>query len=222
MSELNSPQAALQMSAPTIEEVRDAAAAFSYGSPLIENGYRGLIAEILVAEALGAEWRICSGGWSGWDLEHVSGCRIEVKQSAARQTWAAPKKASAPSFGIFRENRLFRGRDQMDSAGGPASPHLRVRVPPDHRPECGSSRCKAVAVSCGCYKPTSRDEVDHFGQAQIDFRNSEMGRVANRGRADPRTVPRGHRTIRLLAVVKSVPPDDADHNHRQSKTGEQA
>ena len=121
MSELNSPQAALQMSAPTIEEVRDAAAAFSYGSPLIENGYRGLIAEILVAEALGAEWRICSGGWSGWDLEHVSGCRIEVKQSAARQTWAAPKKASAPSFGISEKTGYFEdGIKWTPQAGRPA------------------------------------------------------------------------------------------------------
>lgn len=36
-------------------------------------------------------WSYAGDGWSGWDFEHVSGARLEVKQSAALQTWSEPK-----------------------------------------------------------------------------------------------------------------------------------
>jgi hypothetical protein len=88
------------LSPPTVGAVYAAACAAAYGSPVIENSYRGLVAEIIVTTALAPDWHLCSAGWSGWDLQHVSGCRLEVKQSAARQTWAAPKKPPTPGFGI--------------------------------------------------------------------------------------------------------------------------
>jgi len=114
-------QTDLPLSWPTIDEVRSKAAAISYGSRLIENSYRGLVAEIIVASALGPEWKICSGGWSGWDLEHVGGCRIEVKQSAARQTWAAPTKPSATTFSIAEKTGYYEdGIKWIPKAGRPA------------------------------------------------------------------------------------------------------
>jgi hypothetical protein len=41
----------------------------------------------MVAAILGDEWELVSGDWSGWDLVNKQGARIEVKQSAALQTW---------------------------------------------------------------------------------------------------------------------------------------
>jgi hypothetical protein len=36
--------------------------------------------------ALGGDGPLVSADWSGWDLQHKDGARLEVKPSAARQT----------------------------------------------------------------------------------------------------------------------------------------
>ncbi len=58
-----------------------------FGKPLISNNYRGLLVEAIVAEALGSEWKWVSEDWSAWDFERSDGMRLEVKQSAALQSW---------------------------------------------------------------------------------------------------------------------------------------
>ena len=64
-----------------------------YAQPLIENVYRGDYMEHMVALALGEEWKL-TPPWVSWDLEHqASRVRVEVKQSAARQTWTEPSVA---------------------------------------------------------------------------------------------------------------------------------
>ena len=64
-----------------------------YAQPLIENVYRGDYMEHMVALALGEEWKL-TPPWVSWDLEHqTSRVRVEVKQSAARQTWTEPSVA---------------------------------------------------------------------------------------------------------------------------------
>lgn len=64
-----------------------------YSQPLIENVYRGDYMEYMVALALGEEWKL-TPPWVSWDLEHrASRVRVEVKQSAARQTWTEPQVA---------------------------------------------------------------------------------------------------------------------------------
>ena len=98
------------MTIPTADDIRAKACTLAYGKPLIENSYRGLIVEVIIGEALGSEWRLCSGDWGGWDFAHTAtGCRLEVKQSAARQTWAAPKKPSLPSFDIKERTGYYEG-----------------------------------------------------------------------------------------------------------------
>jgi hypothetical protein len=82
-----------------------------FGNPLIANNYRGLVAEIIVGAALGSEWRMCSEDWRGWDFEHAAGCRLEVKQSAARQTWTGMRPATKPIFDIRVRTGYFEGAD---------------------------------------------------------------------------------------------------------------
>lgn len=94
---------------PTVEDIRAKASDLAYGRPLIENSYRGLIAEIIIGKALGSQWHLCSGDWGGWDLEHTTRCRLEVKQSAARQTWDAPKKPAMPTFDIRERKGYYEG-----------------------------------------------------------------------------------------------------------------
>jgi hypothetical protein len=96
---------------PAVDEIRAKACAAAFGEPLISNIYRGLIAEIIVGAALGPEWNMCSGDWRGWDFEHVAGSRLEVKQSAARQTWTAGRAATKPIFDIRARTGYFEGAD---------------------------------------------------------------------------------------------------------------
>lgn len=61
-----------------------------FGSPILQNNMRGEVVEEIVASALEPEWRHCSGDWGPCDLQHSeSGLRIQVKQSAGRQSWDA-------------------------------------------------------------------------------------------------------------------------------------
>jgi hypothetical protein len=68
------------------------------GSDLTNNAMRGVLAEFLVARALG-----CSLGvrteWDAYDLLTPAGVRIEVKSSAYLQSWHQ-EKHSTPCFSI--------------------------------------------------------------------------------------------------------------------------
>ncbi len=74
-------------------------------TPLISNTYRGDYIEFLVSTALEPEWSLTSAtgdDWAAWDLEHPSGSRLEVKNSAARQSWdqSGQNPKRRPTFDI--------------------------------------------------------------------------------------------------------------------------
>jgi hypothetical protein len=105
---------------PTVDEIRAKLCAAAFGDRLISNIYRGLVAEIIVGAAIGSQWKMCSGDWLGWDFEHPSGLRLEVKQSAARQTWAGTRKATVPIFDIRMRTDISKGQIGFPTPG--ASP----------------------------------------------------------------------------------------------------
>lgn len=76
-----------------IAKVCDAA----FGKPLITNVLRAQIVEAMVAIALEPEWHWCGADYAPCDFERSDGLRLEVKQSAARQSWVTAK----PSKAIF-------------------------------------------------------------------------------------------------------------------------
>lgn len=82
--------------------------------PIMGNLYRPHYVERLVAIGLGEGFKLVSADWAGWDIEHKSGMRIEVKQSAALQTWtnepSGPKKPAAGSFDIAPRNGYWTNR----------------------------------------------------------------------------------------------------------------
>ena len=63
---------------------------------LINNAERGAYVEHMIVLALEG-WEL-TWPWASWDLQHRGdGARIEVKQSAARQTWhKRPKSPESP------------------------------------------------------------------------------------------------------------------------------
>lgn len=101
---------------PTIDEIRAKACALAFGNPIIENTYRGFVAELIIGAALAPEWGLCSADWSGWDFEHATGCRLEVKQSAARQTWT-PRRPSPPTFDIRKRTGYYVGAEWIGEGG---------------------------------------------------------------------------------------------------------
>ncbi|WP_316859920.1 hypothetical protein [uncultured Cohaesibacter sp.] len=68
-------------------QVMEAASKASFEKPLINNVQRGIVAEAIVHLLLDDGWKWCSEDWSLWDFEHIDGTKLEVKQSAARQSW---------------------------------------------------------------------------------------------------------------------------------------
>lgn len=94
-------QAAPHDPSSTVEMVGLLASRVAFGQPLITNTFRGLIAEAIVSLALGEDWVWCSADYAAWDFENDRGARLEVKQSAAKQTWRrSPGKRSTCRFDI--------------------------------------------------------------------------------------------------------------------------
>ncbi len=96
----------------------------AFGKPLVTNVLRGHVAEAIVALALEPEWRLCGGDYAGWDFERADGLRLEVKQSAAMQSWST-NKPSKPIFDVAaRTGHWQAGTQWIAEAGRPA--HLYV------------------------------------------------------------------------------------------------
>ena len=94
----------------TREEVVNIASGRAFGRPLIVNVFRGHLVEAMLAIALEPDWRWCSQDYAGWDFENLQGFRLEVKQSAARQSWAPPKHgAASPRFDIRARTGHWEG-----------------------------------------------------------------------------------------------------------------
>lgn len=75
-----------------------------FTSDLASNATRGILAEYIVAKALGITDGV-RGEWDAYDLVTKSGVKIEVKSAAYLQSWYQ-KKLSVISFGI-RPTRMW-------------------------------------------------------------------------------------------------------------------
>lgn len=96
------------------EEVVEAATKEVFGKPLVVNVFRSILVEAMVAESLPASWTWCSTDYAAYDFLHESGIRLEVKQSAARQSWTTdeskPRRALfdiAPRTGYWRDGATW-------------------------------------------------------------------------------------------------------------------
>jgi len=93
-----------------------------FDAPLIQNNLRGLYVETLVSTVLGKNWNLVSTDWSAWDIEHDDGTRLEVKQSAAKQTWSVNGGLGAVGrFGIQAAKYIWENEKRKEAAGRQAS-----------------------------------------------------------------------------------------------------
>jgi hypothetical protein len=79
-----------------------------FGQPILTNVVRGEVVEEICLMALEPEWRHAGGDYGAWDLENPkTGSRIQIKQSAARQSWGI--SISAPTFSIAQKTGHYEG-----------------------------------------------------------------------------------------------------------------
>lgn len=71
-----------------------------YKERVMNNVHRSEYVEAIVALALKASGWTRMTPWDSWDLEHESGVRLEVKQSAAAQAWKSAERQSPARFDI--------------------------------------------------------------------------------------------------------------------------
>ena len=107
-----------------------------YDKQLINNVDRGHYVECMIVLGLGEEWNLTSElrGWAPWDIERDDGARLEVKQSAALQTWSLAHDAPPPrtaSFDIaFRKEPWTKGGDYPPYLPGrPADLYVFEKIP---------------------------------------------------------------------------------------------
>lgn len=106
-------------------DVRQHACQALFGRPLITNNFRSVIVEAMVALALGPEWQWCSADYAAWDFERDDGLRLEVKQSAARQSWSAPgDRPNRAAFDIRERLHRYEGAVRIDEPGRYADLYL--------------------------------------------------------------------------------------------------
>jgi hypothetical protein len=111
-----------------------------FGSAIIRNDVRGELLEEIVAMALEPEWRLCSGDWAACDLVQANGfLRIQVKQSAARQSWHTEGGPSPkPNFSIASKTGRYEGATWIPEPGRNAEIYIfgwhdRTDATADHR-----------------------------------------------------------------------------------------
>lgn len=76
------------------------------------------MAEAIVALALEPEWRWCSEDYSSWDFDRADGVRLEVKQSAVKQSWATETAPpSVASFDIAHRKGRWEGALWIEEPG---------------------------------------------------------------------------------------------------------
>ncbi|WP_430423002.1 hypothetical protein [Phenylobacterium sp.] len=126
------------MRRPTASDIVARASEAAFGRPLVSNTLRSMVVEAMVDLALGDGWTWCSADFAGWDFEHADGTRLEVKQSAARQTWAAPARQAPPRFDIAPRTGHWAGPTWIEGAGRQAHIYVLAHHPltdetADHR-----------------------------------------------------------------------------------------
>lgn len=82
-----------------------------FGKPLVTNVYRSVLTEAVVARAL-PDWEWVSADYGSYDFRHPTGLRLEVKQSALRQSWVSltPPKPSwdiKPRTGYWSDGNVW-------------------------------------------------------------------------------------------------------------------
>ena len=89
-----------------------------FGAPLVNNAFRGTLVEAMLAQVLEPEWNWCSAEWASHDFENAEGVKLEVKQSAALQSWHTEGfPPNRGRFDIAKRKARWEGAKRIDEGG---------------------------------------------------------------------------------------------------------
>jgi hypothetical protein len=90
-----------------------------FDKPLIRNDLRGELVEEIVGIALHEDWELFGDDWASHDLSHRrQDLRIQVKQSAARQSWEnVDSPIPKPRFSIASKTGRWEGPKWIAAPG---------------------------------------------------------------------------------------------------------
>jgi hypothetical protein len=98
-------------------------AARLFDQRLIENQFRSAFVEAMIEPYLRLDrWRFVGDGWSGWDFERADGRRLEVRQSAAHQTWSDPRQIKTKGSFDIAERAGFSEKGGAQGTGAKGRP----------------------------------------------------------------------------------------------------
>ena len=76
----------------------------------------------MLAQVLEPEWRWCSADWASYDFENADGVGLEIKQSAALQSWHTPgAKTNQGRFDIAERTGRYEGLEWIAEPGRAAA-----------------------------------------------------------------------------------------------------
>ena len=111
-----------------MNEIAERLAKRLFDTPIIQNQFRSTFVEAMLEPVLEkAGWKYTGDGWSGWDFERDDGARLEVKQSAAIQTWSKARNiVTKGAFDIAgRTGYFFEGGSKWEpTPGRPANVYV--------------------------------------------------------------------------------------------------
>ena len=133
-------------------------------SDLVSNTTRGVLAEYIVAKALGIEEE-ARDGWAAYDFKTKSGIKVEVKSAAYVQSWAQ-RHLSAISFRTRKNTCLGRGYEFAGRGVQMAIRRVCIRPARPSRPrDDKSARPEPVAILCRTDVETCRTHA----QPTLDY-----------------------------------------------------
>ncbi len=128
------------------DEIVKRASGVIFDRPLIVNTMRAVIAEAIIDAYLPDGWEWCSADYAAYDFVHKDGTKLEVKQSAARQSWASENgKQPRPAFDVAARKQHWVGDKVFDFAGRHAD------------------------IYVFCFHPVTSDDADHREPEQWEF-----------------------------------------------------
>ena len=101
--------------------------------------------------------------WAGWDFEHETSVKLEVKQSAARQLWTALGTGRVPRF--EKEPRHFARRDSLGNALAPDEGKIWRRTAKD--------KARFPGIACELFHKRAKKHGRHSFSAH-DMQSSVM------------------------------------------------
>lgn len=152
----------------------------AFGKPLVTNVLRAQIVEAMVALVLEPAWHWCGADYAPCDFQRNDGLRLEVKQSAARQSWNTEKPSKA-IFDVAARTGRNEAHGWVEEYGRAAQVYVFAHHPifndsADHRDPAQWQFYVVLTASLPDVKQLSLGTIKSFSSAvQI----SELARTVN-------------------------------------------